>query len=123
MLSAPIMSQQAAIEALRNRDKIVPGMVEIYDQRRRMFVNGLREIGIDCHMPEGAFYAFPSVAKFGLTSRDFCKRLLSEEKIAVVPGTAFSADAGEGYVRCAYAASFDQIEKALVGIKRVIERL
>ncbi|NQU43976.1 aminotransferase class I/II-fold pyridoxal phosphate-dependent enzyme [bacterium] len=122
MLSAPIMSQNAAIEALRKRHQNVPHMVETFNQRRRLFVEGLRAIGIDCHMPEGAFYAYPCIRKFGLSSREFCTRLLKEERIAVVPGTAFGP-AGEGFVRCAYAAGFQELEQALEGMKNLIGRL
>jgi len=123
MLSAPTVSQYACIEALRTRQQNVPGMIEIYNQRRRVIVDGLRSIGVDCHMPEGAFFAFPRIRKFGLSSREFCKRLLEEEKVAIVPGTAFGAEAGEGFARCSYAAGFEKIELALAGIKRMINRL
>ncbi|MBN1866863.1 aminotransferase class I/II-fold pyridoxal phosphate-dependent enzyme [Candidatus Sumerlaeota bacterium] len=122
MLSAPIMSQNAAIEALRRRHKDVPEMIEIYNQRRRVIVEGMRAIGIDCHMPEGAFYAFPCIRKFGLSSKDFCVRLLKEEKVAVVPGSGFGGE-GEGFIRCAYAAGFDEIEFAIRGMERMINRL
>ena len=123
MLCAPIMSQHAAIEALKSRERNVPEMIRTFEQRRNLFVNGLNAIGIDCHMPEGAFYAYPCIRKFGLSSREFCTRLLREEKIAVVPGTAFSPTLGEGFVRCAYAASFEDLEFALAGLKRLISRL
>lgn len=123
MLCCPIMSQYAGLEALKSRDKNVPRMVETFKQRCQLFVDGLNGIGIDCHMPEGAFYAFPSIKKFGLSSREFCTRLLQEEKIAVVPGTAFSPDDGEGYIRCAYAASFEELDGALAGMERLISRL
>ena len=122
MLSAPIMSQHAAIEALRRRAQDVPEMVESYNQRRRFFVEGMRAAGIDCHLPEGAFYAFPSVRKFGLSSREFCSRLLEEERIAVVPGNGFG-EVGEGFVRCCYAVSLDDIEQAIDGMARLVQRL
>jgi aminotransferase len=123
MLCAPIMSQYAGIEALQKRKRDVPHMVDIFNQRRRLFVEGLREIGVDCHMPEGAFYAYPCVKKFGVHSKEFCKRLLNEEKIAVVPGTAFCQEGGENFVRCAYAVSFDELKLALEGMQRLISRL
>jgi aminotransferase len=123
MLCAPIMSQHAGIEALRSFAKNVPPMIDTFKQRRQLFVDGLNELGIPCHMPEGAFYAFPCVKKFGLHSREFCTRLLKEEKVAVVPGTAFSQEGGEDFVRCAYAASFEDLKFALVGLKRLISRL
>ncbi len=122
MLSAPIMSQYAACEALRRRQQDVPGMIESYNQRRRYIVEGLREAGLDCHLPEGAFYAFPNVKKFGLTSREFCMRLLKEEKVAIVPGGGFGA-IGEGYARCCYAVSIAQIEQAVEKIARFVNRL
>ena len=122
MLSAPIMSQYAACEALRRRHQDVPGMIESYNQRRRYIVEGLREAGLDCHMPEGAFYAFPNVKKFGLSSREFCLRLLKEEKVASVPGGGFGAS-GEGYARCCYAISIAQSEQAVEKIARFVKRL
>ncbi len=122
MLSAPITSQHAAIQAIEHHDVDVPPMVESYRQRRRLIVQGLRDAGLDCHMPEGAFYAFPSIKKTGLSSREFCKRLLHEERIAVVPGSGFG-DIGEGYLRCCYAVSVEEIETALKGIKRFVNRL
>ncbi|MFW6303790.1 MAG: aminotransferase class I/II-fold pyridoxal phosphate-dependent enzyme [Candidatus Sumerlaeota bacterium] len=122
MLSAPIMSQHAAIEALDHHDIDVPPMVESYRQRRRLIVHGLREAGLECHMPEGAFYAFPSIRETGLTSREFCTRLLQEERIAVVPGNGFG-DIGEGYLRCCYAVSVEEIETALGGIQSFMRRL
>lgn len=112
MLSCPILTQYAAIEALRNGDKAMRDMVDTYNQRRRVITEGLNQIGLTCHMPEGAFYAFPSIKKTGMSSAEFCKRLLQEHKVAVVPGTAFGPS-GEGHVRIAYAASFDAIDKAL----------
>ncbi len=122
MLSCPILSQYAAIEALQNAEGPMREMVETYEQRRGVIVQGLNEIGLDCHMPAGAFYAFPSIKKSGMTSADFCKRLLQEEKVAVVPGTAFGPT-GEGHIRCAYAASFESIEKAVTGMSRLMGRI
>ncbi len=122
MLSCPILTQYAAIEALRHGDRAMHDMVDTYNQRRRVIVEGLNQLGLECHTPEGAFYAFPSIKCSGLSSVEFCKRLLTEEKVAIVPGTAFGAS-GEGHVRMAYAASFEAIEKALAGIGRLLGRL
>ena len=122
MLSAPILSQHAGAEALRRRHSDVPGMTDSYNQRRRLIVEGLREAGLDCHMPEGAFYAFPSIKKTGLTSREFGKRLLDEERVAIVPGSGFGA-IGEGYMRCCYAVSVEEIELAVAAIGRFLKRL
>ncbi|MCX7017089.1 MAG: aminotransferase class I/II-fold pyridoxal phosphate-dependent enzyme, partial [Candidatus Sumerlaeota bacterium] len=122
MLSCPIMAQYAAIEALRHGDKDMREMIDTYNQRRRIIVDGLNSLGLECHMPAGAFYAFPSIKKTGLSSVEFCKRLVKEEKVAIVPGNAFGP-CGEGHVRCAYAASFEAIEKALEGIGRLLRRI
>lgn len=119
MLSCPILTQYAAIEALRNGDKAMREMVDIYSQRRRVIVEGLNQIGLTCHMPEGAFYAFPSITASGMNSVDFCKRLLTEHKVAVVPGTAFGSS-GAGHVRMAYAASFEAIDRALEAMQKMI---
>jgi aminotransferase len=97
-------------------------MVESYSQRRRLMVNGFRRLGLPCHMPEGAFYTFPSIRHTGLTSEQFCERLLFEEKVAVVPGNAFGAS-GEGHIRCCYATAIDAIEEALERMGRFLERL
>jgi aminotransferase len=96
-------------------------MVASYDQRRRVIVAGLNEIGLDCFEPKGAFYAFPSIAKTGMSEHEFAERLLVEERVAVVPGSAFVAG-GEGHVRCAYAASLENIEKALERMHRFMRR-
>lgn len=122
MLCAPITAQRAAETALREGLGEMADMVETYRQRRNMFIEGLREIGVPCHRPGGAFYMFPSIAHTGLTATDFCKRLLQEEKVAVVPGTAFGPS-GEGHFRASYAASFQTIEAALKGIQSFINRL
>jgi aminotransferase len=121
MLCAPMMSQQAALEACRAGDEAVTEMVGQYNERRRLFVKGLNDIGLECLMPEGAFYAFPSVRATGLTSEEFAEQLLQEERVAVVPGTAFG-DGGEGHVRCSYAYSLDQIREALVRMERFVSR-
>ncbi|MEW6618730.1 MAG: aminotransferase class I/II-fold pyridoxal phosphate-dependent enzyme [bacterium] len=112
MLCASIISQRAAIQALRNSDKAVEEMRNEYNQRRRLIVKGLNEIGLECTMPGGAFYVFPSIKRTGLTSEGFAEKLLREQKVAVVPGTAFG-ECGEGYIRCSYATSMAKIEKAL----------
>ena len=122
MMCAPIVSQLAALEALRSGECDVEAMVTDYDQRRRLFVTGLRDIGMDCALPGGAFYAFPSVAKFGLSSEAFAERLLKEEKVLVIPGDVFGGG-GEGHVRCCYATATPKLEEALVRIERFIARL
>ncbi len=121
MLCAPIMGQMAAIEALKKGSSEVQAMVREYDRRRRVMVKGLRDIGLSCFEPKGAFYAFPSVKATGLTSEEFAERLLTEEKVAVVPGSAFG-QRGEGYVRCCYATSLPEIEEALKRMGRFIKR-
>ncbi len=121
MLCAPIMGQMAALEALRAGDNEVQAMLREYDRRRRVIVKGLRDIGLSCFEPMGAFYAFPSIKMTGMTSEEFAERLLWEEKVAVVPGSAFG-QCGEGYVRCCYAASLSEIEEALKRIGRFVER-
>ncbi|MFP3974910.1 MAG: aminotransferase class I/II-fold pyridoxal phosphate-dependent enzyme [Dehalococcoidia bacterium] len=121
MMCAPIMSQMAAIEALRNGEEAVQEMVASYDHRRRVIVKGLNDVGLACFEPKGAFYAFPSIASTGLSSEEFAERMLTEEKVAVVPGTAFGA-CGEGHVRCCYAVSLPDIEEALERMRLFIER-
>jgi len=122
MLCAPHVAQLAAIEALRNAESDVKEMVHEYDRRRRFFVGGLNAIGLTCPDPAGAFYAFPSIAATGLSSEEFAERLLYDERVAVVPGTAFGPS-GEGHVRCSYAASVDQLEEALRRMERFVKRL
>jgi aminotransferase len=121
MMCAPIMAQNAAREALKNGEADVVSMVKEYDQRRRVIVKGLRDIGFTCFEPGGAFYAFPSIRKSGMTSEDFAEKLLREEKVAVVPGTAFGKY-GEGHVRCCYATSLPEIEEALRRIANFMRR-
>jgi len=121
MLCAPITAQMAAIEALRHGESAVHQMVNEYNKRRRLIVYGLNEIGLTCHMPEGAFYAFPSITSVGMTCEDFAERLLIEEKVAVVPGTAFG-EGGDGHIRCSYATKDTKIELALEKIARFVER-
>jgi len=119
MMCAPIMVQIAAIEALKSGDASVAEMVEEYNRRRLVIVKGLNDIGLSCFEPRGAFYAFPSIKSTGMTSEEFAERLLIEEKVAVVPGTAFG-QCGEGYVRCCYATSLADIEEALSRMKRFV---
>ncbi len=122
MLCASIISQKAAIEALRNGKSAVEEMYNEYNQRRRVIVRGLNEIGLKCQMPGGAFYVFPSIKTTGLTSEAFAEKLLFEEKVAVVPGTAFG-DCGEGYIRCSYATSLEKIEEALERMGKFVRNL
>lgn len=121
IMCAPVMGQMAALEALKNGDEEVRKMAEQYDQRRNLMVNGLREIGITCFEPKGAFYVFPSIKSTGMNSETFCETLLQEEKVAVVPGNAFG-ECGEGNVRCSYAASLEQITTALERIENFVRR-
>ena len=121
MLCAPTMSQMAALEALTTGQDEVEEMVAQYDHRRRLMVTGLNRIGMPCFMPKGAFYAFPSVKATGLTSEEFAEQLLKEERVAVVPGSAFGLS-GEGHVRCCYAVSVGEIEEALQRIGRFVKR-
>lgn len=122
MLCASSMGQAAAIEALKNGESDIQAMVEDYNHRRQVMVSGFNSLGLSCFDPRGAFYAFPSIKSTGLTSDEFAERLLKEEKVAVVPGTAFG-EQGEGYLRCCYATSLPQIEEALERIKRFLSRL
>jgi len=121
IMSAPTMAQVAALEALRTGESDVDDMVADYNRRRLVIVKGLCEIGFPCHEPKGAFYAFPNITATGLTSEVFSEQLLKEEKVAVVPGSAFGKT-GEGYVRCCYATSLAEIEEALNRMKRFFNR-
>jgi aminotransferase len=121
IMSAPTMAQAAALEALKSGEEDVLEMVADYDRRRKFIVKGLNEIGMPCFEPKGAFYAFPSIKITGMTSEEFSERLLVEEKVAVVHGTAFGPS-GEGYVRCCYATSLADIEEALSRMRRFVER-
>ena len=122
IMSAPTTSQYAAIEALENGDRDIENMREEYDGRRRFLVDGFRKLGLDCFEPRGAFYTFPCVKSTGLSSEDFCERLIMEEKVAVIPGTAFGPG-GEGYVRACYAASMKDLGEALDRMGRFVEKL
>ncbi|MBN2452956.1 MAG: aminotransferase class I/II-fold pyridoxal phosphate-dependent enzyme, partial [Candidatus Omnitrophica bacterium] len=122
MLCASIISQMAAMEALKNAERSVQDMKREYKRRRQFVVTRLNEIGLPCHMPEGAFYAFPCIMKTGLSSLEFSKRLLKNEKVAVVPGTAFGK-LGEGYLRISYASNMDKLKEALIRIERFVKSL
>ncbi len=122
IMCAPTTSQYAAIDAMKNSDEDVRHMRESYDQRRRYLLHAFEEMGLECFEPLGAFYAFPSIKRFGMTSDEFANRLLQEEKVAVVPGTAFG-DSGEGYLRVSYAYSLKSLKEALGRIERFVKRL
>lgn len=122
IMCAPTTSQYAAIEALRHGDEDVEKMRNEYDRRRRFLLNAFDEMGIECFEPFGAFYMFPSIKKFGMSSDEFATRLLKEEKIAVVPGTAFG-DCGEGFLRISYAYSIADLKAALERIEKFIEKI
>ncbi|MFA5143507.1 MAG: aminotransferase class I/II-fold pyridoxal phosphate-dependent enzyme [Candidatus Omnitrophota bacterium] len=122
MMCVPITSQMAAVEALKNGERAVEEMKREYRRRREFIIARLNEIGLVCHKPEGAFYAFPSIKRFGLSSLEFSSRLLKKEKVAVVPGTAFGVS-GEGYIRISYATGFDKLKEALIRIERFLKTL
>ncbi len=120
IMCAGTAPQEAALEALRNGEDDVRMMHADYARRRRMFVNGLKRIGLPCCEPRGAFYAFPYIGDTGMSDEEFAKKLLFEEKVAVVPGSSFGA-AGVGYVRCAYCTAYDQLEEALARMERFLK--
>jgi len=122
IMCAPSTSQYAAIEALKNGDDDVASMKNEYDMRRRFILNGLRKIGFECFEPKGAFYVFPSVKISGLSSEQFCERLLYEKKVAVVPGNAFGSG-GDGFVRISYSYSVKHITEALKRIESFMNDL
>ena len=122
IMCAPTTSQYAAVEALKNGDEDVAEMREAYDDRRQYLVKAFRDMGMDCYEPQGAFYVFPSIKKFGMTSEEFAVKLLEQEKVAVVPGSAFGA-CGEGYLRISYAYSLKDLKRALARIERFIKTL
>lgn len=122
IMSAPTTSQYAAIEALRNGDEDVAKMRESYDERRRFLVKELREMGMPCFEPMGAFYVFSNISRFGMTSEEFAKTLLEKEHVAVVPGSAFGT-CGEGFLRISYAYSIEDLKKALVKIQNFIDTI
>lgn len=121
IMSAPTTAQFAALEALRKSDDDILYMSKEYNRRRRVMVDGFRKSGLDCFEPLGAFYVFPSITSTGMTSAEFCEKLIMEEKVAVVPGTAFG-ECGEGFVRACYASSMDNINEAIKRIESFVER-
>ncbi|MGB0742970.1 MAG: aminotransferase class I/II-fold pyridoxal phosphate-dependent enzyme [Opitutales bacterium] len=122
MLCAPILSQEAAIEALKNGTPAVEKMKEAYQRRRDLIVRRFNEIGLKCHLPKGSFYAFPSVEQSGMGSMEFCKGLLEKEEVAIVPGTAFG-DSGAGFARASFSTSYERILEATNRIERFVDNL
>ena len=122
IMCAPITSQHAAVEALKNGDGDVLSMREAYDERRRYLLYRFKEMGLPCFTPKGAFYVFPDIRKFGMTSEEFAIRLLKEKKVVVVPGSAFG-ESGEGFIRISYAYSIDDLKKALARVEEFIQTL
>ncbi len=122
IMCAPTTGQYAAVEALKNGDKDVEEMRKSYNQRRRFLLNAFKEMNIPCFEPFGAFYVFPCIKEFGMTSEEFAQRLLQEQKVAAIPGTAFG-DSGEGYLRISYAYSVDNLKKAMERLKIFVENL
>ena len=122
IMCAPTTSQYAAVEAMRNGDEDVAQMREAYNQRRRYLMHAFKEMGLECFEPYGAFYVFPCIKEFGMTSEEFATRFLEEEKVAVVPGTAFG-DCGEGFLRISYAYSLDNLKVALNRLAHFVFRL
>ncbi len=122
IMCAPTTSQYAAVDAMKNGDQDVAAMRESYNQRRRYLLHAFEEMNISCFEPQGAFYTFPNIKRFGMSSDEFATRLLKEEKVAVVPGTAFG-DCGEGFLRISYAYSLESLKKALGRMKRFVDRL
>ena len=121
IMCAPTTSQYAAVEALKNGDPDIEEMRTAYNQRRRFLMNAFREMGLECFEPYGAFYVFPCIKEFGMTSEEFATRFLEEEKVAAVPGTAFG-DSGEGYLRISYAYSLNDLKRALERMERFVKR-
>jgi aminotransferase len=121
IMSAPTTAQYAALEALKHGEEAVQEMRARYDRRRRLIVDGLNGIGLTCFEPKGAFYAFPSIAATGMTDEEFSERLIMEEKVACVPGSAFGSS-GAGHVRCSYATAYAKIEQALERMARFAQR-
>ena len=122
MMCAPILSQKAAIEALNNGWNDVEDMISEYRKRRNYICSMLNEIGLPCHIPKGAFYAFPYIGDYGISSKEFSLRLLDEENVACVPGTAFGPS-GEGYLRCSYTADIEEIKEAMTRMARFVKKL
>ncbi len=122
IMCAPTMSQYAGIEAVMNGDEDIEYMKDCYNQRRRMLLSGLSEIGLSCFEPEGAFYVFPKIGDYGLSSEEFCERLLYEEKCAIVPGNAFG-ESGEGFARISYAYSVDHLSRAIERLDKFLKKI
>jgi aminotransferase len=122
IMCAPTTSQYAAIDALKNGDADVAMMRESYNQRRRFLVHSFKEMGLECFEPFGAFYIFPCIKEFGMTSDEFATRLLNEEKLAVVPGTAFGS-CGEGFLRISYAYSLEKLKIAIGRLENFVNKL
>ena len=122
IMCAPTTAQYAAIEAMTSCDEQISNMVEEYDARRRLIVDGFNKIGLKCHEPKGAFYAFPCIKSTGMTSEEFCERLLYSKQVAVVPGTAFG-ECGEGFIRASYCYSTEHIKKALQRIEEFLKEI
>jgi aminotransferase len=122
IMCGPTTSQYAAVEALKNGDDDVKEMRTAYNQRRRFLMNAFKEMGLECFEPFGAFYVFPCIKEFGMTSEEFANRFLQEEKVAVVPGTAFG-DCGEGFLRISYAYSIENLKVAIGRLQRFVEKL
>ena len=122
IMCAPTTSQYAAVEALKNGDDDVEMMRQSYNQRRRFLMNAFREMNLECFEPYGAFYVFPCIKEFGMTSEEFAEKFLAEEKVAAVPGTAFG-DSGEGYLRISYAYSLETLKTAMVRLKNFVTKL
>ena len=122
IMSSPTVSQYAAIVAMKDCREDVKRMIEEYDMRRRLLVQGFNDMGLECFEPEGAFYVFPSIKSTGMTSSEFCEKLIYSKKVAVVPGNAFGAS-GEGYVRVSYAYSLKHLQTALDRIKEFLEEI
>jgi len=122
VMSAPTISQFAALEALKSGEPYVQKMIAEYDRRRKLIYHGMNEIGLPTFEPHGAFYVFPSVHNTGLSDDEFAERLLNKEKVAVVPGSSFG-ESGRGFVRCSYATSYELIEKALEKINHFVKRI
>ena len=122
IMCAPTISQYAAVEALKNGDEDIKMMRESYNQRRRFLLNAFKEMNLECFEPHGAFYVFPSIKEFGMTSEEFALKFLEEEKVAAVPGTAFG-DSGEGYLRISYAYSLEKLKTAMERLNNFVTRL
>ena len=122
IMCAPTTSQYAAVEALRKGDKDVEEMRKAYNQRRRFLINAFKEMNLECFEPYGAFYVFPCIKEFGMTSEEFATRFLEEQKVAAVPGNAFG-ESGEGFLRISYAYSLDNLKEAISRLKQFVTKL